>query len=361
MSKNANKQKIQNDEKIKVAFFGTSDRSLPILDSLNKNFNLAMCITKKDVLVGRRQTPKETKVKSWAKENGVKFVLIEKSLSKEADYISEQIILSGAKVGVVADFGYIIPQKILDIFPKGLINIHFSLLPKYRGASPVQFAILNQDKKTGITFQKMVYELDKGPIIFQKAYKLNGNETSGELYKKLFEEAAKILPNVLLNYINNHITPKEQKENKASYTYSPTHPQSTYIFKEDALINWELPTPRIEAAIRAFNPWPVAWCKIQDMEIHKNKIYGFTRIKNPKALQKIVKIYDAKLIYQHNKNPQNQTTTKNNQIKYKNPHNNKKIQSNQENNQQCQLQINKIQVEGGKILTWEEFKNGYLL
>lgn len=327
----------ERKEKPKVVFFGTSDRSTPILESLNKNFNLVLCITKKDTLVGRRQIPKETKVKTWAKEKGINFITIQKSLAKEADEVCEQIIKSGAKVGVVADFGYIIPQKILDIFPKGLINIHFSLLPKYRGASPVQFAILNQDKKTGISFQKMVYELDKGPIIFQKSYKLNGNETSGTLYKTLFEEAAKLLPKVLQDYLNNKAIPKEQNENDATYTYSPTHPQSTYIFKEDAFINWELPIKKIEAAIRAFNPWPIAWCKLADMQNYKNKVWGFTQVKNPKNLEKIVKIYEATLVYEKSDN------------------------ASQNNQPNPQLKINKIQVEGGKILTWEEFKNGYLI
>ena len=186
----------------KIAFFGTSDRSVPILESLKDNFDLVLCVTKEDVLIGRHQTPKEVEVKRWAKENRVNFVTINESPKKEARRIIEQIKSSEVEIGVVADFGFIIPKEILDIFPKGIINIHFSLLPKYRGASPVQFAILNGDAQTGITYQLMEKTLDTGPIVDQITYKLNGKEASGELYRRLFNLSADYLPKVIKNYLD---------------------------------------------------------------------------------------------------------------------------------------------------------------
>ncbi|MBU1970609.1 methionyl-tRNA formyltransferase, partial [Patescibacteria group bacterium] len=120
----------------KVAFFGTSDRSLSLLESLKNNFELVLCVTKAQVLVGRHQIAQEPAVKRWANTNGVNLVTINKSLIREIDTIIEQIKSSKAEVGVVADFSFMLPPQIINIFPRGLINVHFSLLPKYRGASP---------------------------------------------------------------------------------------------------------------------------------------------------------------------------------------------------------------------------------
>ncbi len=309
---------------IKVAFFGTSNRSIPILESLTSNFDLVLCVTKEDVLVGRHQTPKEVEVKSWAKQNGVNFVTICRSLKDEKDKIIEQIRSSKAEIGVIADFGYIISQEILDVFPRGLVNIHFSLLPKYRGASPVQFAILNADTKTGITFQLMAYTLDTGPIIQQIPYPLIGTETSGQLYQILFKLSASHLPDVLENYLNGKLKPKLQDETQASYTSSPSHPKSTYIYKEDAQIDWNAPVQKIYAAVRAYNPWPIAWTTLGNMQTARDKIVGFTRLKDPKTVSKLIKIYSAQLSLDG------------------------------------RLGIIQVQLEGGKILAWEQFKNGYL-
>jgi methionyl-tRNA formyltransferase len=308
----------------KVIFFGTSDRSVPILESLKANFDLVLCVTKEDVLVGRHQTLKEVEVKKWAKANGVNFVTIRESLNKENETIIEQIRSSKAEVGVVADFGYIIPQEILAVFPKGLINIHFSLLPKYRGASPVQFAILNGDPQTGVTFQLMQYALDTGPIIHQLPYPLAGTETTGELYRTLFNLSAQHLPVVLQNYLDGKITSKPQDEGLASYTYSPSHPKNTYIYREDAKLNWNAPVKKLDAMVRTFNPWPIAWTTLGDMREAQDKIVGFTELKDPNHASKVAKIHSAQLSLDG------------------------------------RLGISQIQLEGGKTLLWEQFKNGYL-
>lgn len=308
---------------IKIVFFGTSNRSVPILEALKTNFDLVLCVTKEDVLVGRHQTPKEVEVKRWAKENGVKFVTINKSLKEESQRISEHIKLSEAVIGVVADFGFIIPPEIIALFPKGIINIHFSLLPKYRGASPVQFAILNGDAQTGITYQLMEKTLDTGPIIDQVTYPLNGTETSGDLYKTLFNLSAEHLPQVINTYLEGKAASKNQNEAQASYTYSPSHPTATYIFKEDARINWGDGIQTIDAIIRSYSPWPIAWTTLREMENAKNKIAGFTQLKDKKNASKIVKIYETKIV------------------------NNKIV-------------VEKIQLEGGTILSWNQFVNGYL-
>lgn len=307
----------------KIAFFGTSDRSVPILEALKANFDLTLCVTKEDVLIGRNQILKEVEVKRWARENGVKYVTISKSLKEEKDTIIEQIVSSKPEIGVVADFGYIITQEVLDVFPQGLINIHFSLLPQYRGASPVQFAILNGDKETGVTYQLMDKGLDTGPVLQQLPYPLNGNESSGKLYETLFKLVAENLFQVVQKYLTKELKPKPQDDSHATYTYSPTHPKSTFIYKEDAKIAWFKPVNLIESSIRAYNPWPIAWTTLQDLEKSRYRILGSTEIKDHRNDLKKVKIYSAKI-------------------------------------QNDLLLIKEIQLEGGRVITWDQFSNGFL-
>ena len=245
----------QNNEpkpRLKVAFFGTSDRSIPILEALKANFELVLCVTKNDVKFGRHQTLKETEVKKWAKENNIKFITVSSLKGSELEKVIEQ--LNGSKVdfGLVADFSFIIPLPLIELFHGHFINIHFSLLPKYRGASPVQHAILNDDEVTGITFHLLEKKLDSGDILHQIGYKIAGNETSGALYNILFTLAAENVADVVNEFEQGLLTLRPQDEEKATFTYSPTNPQSTFIFKEDARIDWKDSPEQVERAVRAF-------------------------------------------------------------------------------------------------------------
>ncbi|GIW60408.1 MAG: methionyl-tRNA formyltransferase [Patescibacteria group bacterium] len=310
-------------KKTKVAFFGTSDRSLPILESLNKHFELVLCVTKHDTKVGRKQEMKETAVKKWARDHVIRYVEIRSLKEYDLDLVLNELGKAKPAYGIVADFSYIIPESIINFFGGRLINIHFSLLPKYRGASPVQFAILNGDETTGITFLLVSKRLDAGDILSQIGYKMNGTETSGELYETLFSVAAEKLPEVIEGYKSGSIRPMPQDENNATYTYSKTHPHHTFIFKEDGLINWKNDVKSIERKIRAFNPWPIAWTYLKDLQEASNLAHGKLNFRDSVDLELTVKIYSAHL-------------------------------------EKDKLHIDKLQVEGRKIMTWEEFKNGYL-
>ncbi len=231
--------------KMKIAFFGTSNRSIPILNALKANFELVLCITKEDSKAGRHQVLRENGVKTWAKSNNIPYICIQKLDNEGVFKVIGPLKSYAVDIGVVADFSLIIKQEIIDTPPFKLINIHFSLLPKYRGACPVQFAILNGDTKTGITFYLMDKNMDTGKILAQVEYTLIGSETSGELYKILFEIAAQKLPNVIKEYVSGKTTPLPQNDTQATldariarstatYTYSKTHPKNTFIYKEDA-------------------------------------------------------------------------------------------------------------------------------
>ncbi len=299
---------------MKIAFFGTSDRSIPILNTLRDNYELVLCITKEDSKVGRHQTLKENGVKTWAKNNSIPYLCIEKLDVEGVSEIVECLKSYAVDVGVVADFSLIIKQKIIDTPPFKLINIHFSLLPKYRGACPVQFAILNGDSKTGISFYLMDRNLDTGKILAQVEYPLTGNETSGELYKTLFEIAANKLPSIIEKYVSGKTTPLPQDDSQATYTYSKTHPKNTFIYKEDAQIDWTKDLEQIKREMRAYNPWPISWSNLNDLDNSQ-----FLRDKRLKARA---------------------NTNKSLKIKFYN--------------------LEKVQVEGSKIISWKEFENGYL-
>lgn len=304
-----------------TAFFGTSDKSRPILDSLYTNTNLTLCVTKTDRIVGRKKEIKPTVVKEWAKEKNIELLEIDKMDSETRQNIISKLKEHKIDVGIVADFSYLIHQEIISTPLKGLINIHFSKLPKYRGASPVQHTILNGESVTAITFMLMSKGMDEGDILKQVDVKLTGNETSAQLYEIMFQIAGEVLPEVINDYINGKIQPKPQDHALATYCLSKTNPKSTLIDKEDAKIDWNKPHVQIERFIRAFNPWPVAWTTLQD--INTANIFAGKTLKQNKDKSLKVKIYEATI------------------------------------NENGSLSPTKLQVQGGNILNIKEFLNGY--
>lgn len=250
---------------MKIVFFGTSDRSIPILNSLKQNFHLLLCVTKADTKIGRKQEIKESGVKKWAKENSISYIEVDNFKQNNLSAVIDQLNYSKPEYGVVCDFSFIIPNEIIEWFKGKLINIHFSLLPKYRGASPVQLAILNGDKTTGISYQLVHKEMDKGAIIKQIEYKTSGKETCSELSSTLFKIASENLPSVLTQYDNLTLKPKDQNETLATYTFSKTNPKSTLISKEDSQIFWNEPAEVLERKVRAYNPWPIVWIYLKDL------------------------------------------------------------------------------------------------
>jgi len=165
------------DKPIKIVFFGTSDRSLPILNSLKENFNLVLCVTKSDTVVGRKKSIRETEVKKWAEQNKVELITAGSLKGTDLERTLSIIEKHKPNLGVVADFSFMIPKSIIDSFNGNIINVHFSLLPKYRGASPVQHAILNGDELTGVTFYLLNEKMDEGDILNQYEYKIDSKKT----------------------------------------------------------------------------------------------------------------------------------------------------------------------------------------
>lgn len=154
-----------------------------------------------------------------------------------------------ADVAVVVAYGRILPEEFLRAPARGCINVHFSLLPKYRGAAPANWAIVNGDKETGVTTMFMEPTLDTGPILLQSATKIGETETAPELMQRLSETGAELLSETLARL--DELTPQPQDHTQASF--------APIIKKEDGLIDWSRPAADIDRAIRGFQPWPTAY------------------------------------------------------------------------------------------------------
>lgn len=233
---------------IKTIFFGTPDFAVPILNSLIKETNLIAIVTQPDKKIGRKQIFLPSPIKKIAIKNDIKFFqpqkLKEEKIIKKIKELDPDLI-------IVAAYGKIIPKEILDIPKFKCINIHASLLPKYRGASPIQTAILNSEKETGITLILMNEKMDKGAIIAKVIEKIYNNDTSETLHNRLSQLGAKLLINTLPKYLAKKIIPKPQDHNLATYT--------KIIKKENGKINWHENALKIDQQIRAYTPWPSAF------------------------------------------------------------------------------------------------------
>jgi len=226
-----------------LVFFGSSRYVLPILEALRKQFLLSLVVTTE-----KNQTDA---VPHFCKKNDITCVSLVSA--KDASF-EEKLKKTHASLAVLADFGIVVSQDIINIFPKGIINIHPSLLPKYRGATPVQTALARGEKVTGISIMLLVKKLDSGPILFQKEEVIQPHDTADTLYEKLFTHGAHVLPHVLSDYIHGKLIPQQQDETRATYT--------TILHKEDGYIDSTHPPKNFKHLIMAYYPWPGVWTKL---------------------------------------------------------------------------------------------------
>lgn len=227
----------------KVVFFGTASFSLPVLLRLHQGgYTLVGVVTKPDAPAGRGRQVTPSPVAEVAARLGVKVL----KPRKVADINSELISL-GADIGVVAAYGKLLPPSTLDIFPAGLVNVHPSLLPQYRGPSPVATAILDGVKQTGVTIMAVTGEMDAGGIYARREITLAGQETTLALTERLFKLGAKLLIDCLGDTVRGKLQPQPQDDAQAT---------STKLFsKADAELNWQEPAIVNERRVRAFAGW----------------------------------------------------------------------------------------------------------
>lgn len=199
---------------MKIVFFGSDSFSLPFLEYLfEKNYEITLVLTTPDKPKGRGLKLEETPTKNFAKKSGLNFVEIDKFKNH-----IEKIEKVEKDLGVVVSFGKIIPESVLNLFPRGVINVHPSLLPKYRGPNPIRWQILNGEKKSGITIIKLTKEVDAGPILIQKEIEVDENDN----YTKLTEKLIDFGKEILIEAIEMIKSGKESwVEQKGESTYAP--------------------------------------------------------------------------------------------------------------------------------------------
>ena len=243
---------------MKIVFFGTPDYVLPVLKEVHKKFvvgpgisPIVSIITQPPKPVGRKQILEYSAVDKWAHERQIDtFYNPDELLESNIDY----------DLGILASYGQIIKKEVIDSFSQGILVIHPSILPQYRGASPIQTAIANMDQETGVTVFKIDEKMDHGPIISQFREEILSNDTFQSLRTRLFEKSAEFLVDLIPNYIKQKIKPKEQEHELATYT--------NMITKADGLVDLKKDNPVIiEAKLRAFSPWPGIWTYFKEKRI----------------------------------------------------------------------------------------------
>lgn len=273
--------KSRNIISTKIVFFGTPDYVIPILDLLQKSFRykdgnqpIAAVITQAPKPKGRKKELAYSAVDKWAYQKKIPVFY-------DLDRFLESKIQSD--LAILASFGLIIPPKIINFFKKGILNIHPSLLPNFRGASPIQAAIALGKKETGVSIIKLDNLLDHGPIISQFKEEIKEDDTAESLRKRLFERSAHVLVELLPSYLEGKIKPKEQNHRKATFCYELKKDHTFIpprilesILKEGKDKNEEFlklkfikdkkikTTPKnINNFIRAAYSWPCAWTLVK--------------------------------------------------------------------------------------------------
>lgn len=236
------------ENKAKIVFMGTPEFAVPSLDILVKNgFNIACVVTVPDKPQGRGLKLSQSEVKKYALEHNLPILQPEKL--KDEKFIKYLEELSPDIIVVVAF--RILPREVYSLAKLGAFNLHASLLPKYRGAAPINWAIINGETKTGVTTFFLDDKVDTGNIIFQEEVDINSDETAGDLHDKLMQIGANLVLKTVRAILNNNAPRIQQNDLKA--TPAPK------IFKEHCKIDWNNPMEKIHNLIRGLSPYPAAF------------------------------------------------------------------------------------------------------
>jgi methionyl-tRNA formyltransferase len=244
-------------ENIRIIFMGTPEFAVPSLDLLYKaGYNIVGVITAPDKPAGRGMKLSESEVKKYAVKKNLKILQPDKL--KHPDFIEELRQLK-ADLQVVVAFR-MLPEMVWKMPPLGTINLHASLLPQYRGAAPINWAIINGEKETGVTTFKLQQEIDTGNILLQEKIKINDNETAGTLHDKMKSIGAELLLKTVQQLQNGTLQEHAQ-------SYSSMLRLAPKIFSEDCKINWDQNVEDIFNFIRGLSPYPAAFTFLQGKKL----------------------------------------------------------------------------------------------
>jgi methionyl-tRNA formyltransferase len=240
---------------MRIAFLGTPAFAVPSLEALaREGFEIPAVFTQPDRPRGRGQQVAISPVKDAALRLGLAVHQPERVRRPEVLELLRGMALDAM---VVVGYGQIIPQSIIDLVPRGIINVHASLLPKYRGAAPIQWAIANGETRTGVTTMRIDAGLDTGDMLLKAETEIGPEETTPELSVRLAEMGARLLIETMTS---TTVVPEKQDDSQ--------HSLAPILKKEDGLIDWRQPAARIHARSRGFQPWPGAYTTFRGQTLH---------------------------------------------------------------------------------------------
>lgn len=258
-----------------VVFMGSPDFALPSLRALAEAYDVVGVVTQPDRASGRGRGLKSPPVKILAGELNIPVIQPEKLRAPEA---MERLLSWSPDLIVVAAFGQILRKDVLDLARYGCINVHASLLPRWRGAAPIHAAILHGDAETGVTIMKMDVGLDTGPILSQRSIRLVREDTTGSVTEALSHLGAHLLIETLPDYFSGKIQPVPQPEEGASY--------APMLKKEEGGLDFTRPAAELERRVRAFHPWPSAFMDFDGVLLKIRRAHA--EAGNAKAGQRLV-------------------------------------------------------------------------
>lgn len=240
---------------MKIVFMGTPDFSVPVLDALvNAGHEIVAVYSQPPRPAGRGKKERPSPVQARAEKLGltVRHPVSLKGADEQAEFAA-----LGADVAVVVAYGLLLPQAILDAPARGCLNIHASLLPRWRGAAPIHRAIMAGDTETGVCIMQMEAGLDTGPVLMRQTTSIGAEETTQQLHDHLSQIGAKAIVDALANLDN--LTAEPQPEEGVTY--------ASKIDKAEAKIDWSEPASVVDRKIRGLSPFPGAWCEIEGQRV----------------------------------------------------------------------------------------------
>lgn len=250
---------------MKLVFMGTPDFAVPCLEELiNAGHEIIGVFTQPDKPVGRKRVMTPPPVKVCAEKNGITVYQPDSVRTEEALSLMKEL---NPDCVVVVAYGKIIPSEMLKLPKFGFVNVHGSLLPKYRGAAPIQWSIIDGETKTGVTTMQMDDGIDTGDMLEVSETEIGENETAGELFDRLAEMGGKLIVSTLSKLEKGELTPIPQDHEKSNY--------AKIISKEMALIDFNMSAENVFNLIRGFNPWPIAYTIIGDKRL---KVFAAEKI-----------------------------------------------------------------------------------
>jgi methionyl-tRNA formyltransferase len=236
---------MKTTKETNIVFWGTPELCIPYLNSLQKaGYNLATVVTAPDRPVGRKQILTPPAVKIWAEKNNIEVLQPEKL----DENFSQTLQSLNPDISIVVAYGRIIPQHIISTPTHGTLNVHYSLLPRWRGASPVEASILAGDETTGASIQQMVFELDAGDVIAEKEITISNNDTSPKLKNELTKLGSELLVETLPKYMRGEIHSQEQDQTKVTKCGIIKKSEGEITLSESPVMLWR--------KYRAYKGWP---------------------------------------------------------------------------------------------------------